>query len=541
MNAEQFIARVVAPGDHVAVFWKKPDGPSVTRFLPDARRGEAGGLLRWASGKGADAYVALASYGKAIPDGVDGRGAPKFTGERTHANAQNLRAFWIDIDVKRQGDKKGTNVYADRREALAWLLTFIQATGLPRPNLWVDSGYGYHVYWVLEDPMARAGWQPYADALAYAAGAHGFKCETGITSDAARILRPPETVNLKVPATPVPVHVLSNHSRGDYPNQLMLTALQPYVGPAAARAHGTTTVAGATTVVAGSSTSALVGGAPSHILVGQGPQMNAAAQANLPMRRDHEFAKIVPRCKQVEMSLAAGGNGDPYQLWYFGFLSLAHHCADGASYTHAISRGDPRYTPTETDKAVAQIVKEKATKDTGPPRCVAFDGWRPRVCTGCPHLGKILSPWNLGADDAGTLGGVVAQTHVPTGVITALASEMQPEVALDVTNQMFFFAHNWGGEPLIGHVGSDEVRAISEPQFRMMLANKYVVLPRTDASGKPVGVDRVPVGKWWLAHPGRLEYDRVLYDPEGTRSRTGRARVQSLDRLREGPAPRALG
>ena len=138
--------------------------------------------------------------------------------------------------------------------------------------------------------------------------------------------------------------------------------------------------------------------------------MAAAAQANKPMTLRYEFKQIASKCKQAQVSLAVGGDGDAYQLWYLGFLSLLHHCTDGAAYAHEISKGDPRYDPGKTDAAMARLVAEKAAKDFGPPKCSSFDGWRPGVCSGCPHFGKIVSPWTLGAEDGDLPEGYRRQT-----------------------------------------------------------------------------------------------------------------------------------
>src|SRR5262249_35173960 len=84
-------------------------------------------------------------------------------------------------------------------------------------------------------------------------------------------------------------------------------------------------------------------------------------------------------------------------------------------------------------------------------------------------------------------------------------------------NEQFFFAHDWGGEPFVGHVRRNGVRAITEQQFCSMLRNRYVETRQPGDGGSGI-VKRTELGKFWLAHPQRREYDRVVYDPEGTRS-----------------------
>lgn len=130
------------------------------------------------------------------------------------------------------------------------------------------------------------------------------------------------------------------------------------------------------------------------------PNMAAAAQANMPSAaRPRLFARIATQCHQVGTSLANHGNGDAYPLWYTGHLSLAHHCADGADFIHPISDGDPRYTQLAVEQAAAKIAREHASNNFGPPSCGHFERARQNVCAGCPHFGRITSPWELGADD----------------------------------------------------------------------------------------------------------------------------------------------
>ena len=398
MNVEQFLRRVLAPGNFICIAWKKPDqGGMVHRFYPFANLAEAGGFVQWIASKGNDVWFTPATFKEAAPE-TDKKGSIRYAGERLQTNAETFRALWIDVDVQRPGEKIKQNVYADTKEVTLWLKQFMNATALPLPNLVVQSGYGRHLYWVLEDPMTRDEWQPYANALAYAIKQNGFKCEGGITSDAARLLRPPETVNLKAGLPGMPVTASSN--RGDYPNYLVLDKLKPYIGSASQPGlQSLSGVAGGATPPAGSP-SALAGGAPSPAFIGatRTPNMNAAAQANMPVPQSakREFKYIVPKCLQVQQSLADGGLNDPYQLWYLGFLSLTHHCSDGLSYAHDLGKGHPGYSQVNTDAMLAQIAREKAKKDHGPPRCASFDLYRPGICPKCPQFNRVTSPWVLG-------------------------------------------------------------------------------------------------------------------------------------------------
>jgi hypothetical protein len=215
MSLFEFFALVVAPGNNIAICYKgQDDKPMGTRFFPRDKLAEAAGYIRWCVKRRMDVWYGVASYREAALDEKK-----VFRGERTQANAQMLRAFWYDADISRPGDKKrpGT-AFADEVEFEAWLAAFCAATGLPWPLI-VNSGYGRHCYWILEEPLTPNDWQPYAEALKAALLAHGAKGDIGLTSDSARILRPPEALNFKVPADPQQVEVID--ARGEIPNALI--------------------------------------------------------------------------------------------------------------------------------------------------------------------------------------------------------------------------------------------------------------------------------------------------------------------------------
>lgn len=356
-------------------------------------------FIRWATTKmGWDAYHAMASYTTAEPVGLDALGKTKFQGKRDHKNVQRLKTFWLDIDVKRPGDKKAAGrVYLTRIEAMKWLKTFLVATQLPPPNLAIDSGYGMHVYWVLEDELTLGAWQPYADALKAALIATGFLGDPGISADAARVLRPPGSANQKSGA-PMPVQSIPRIVAGDYPNALILNALQPWVGLQTARgaqvAQGAAQAQGTAQALGGG------GAAVQGIFAGRAtPNMAQAAQANVTTSRPRFMSRIATRCEQLKLSLANHGKDEDRGLWLLGNLTLAHFCEDGADYVHLVGDGDRRYTVAGTDAAVAQIAAEHLTKGMGPPRCTHYETHRQSVCVTCPHYTKINSPWDLGTDD----------------------------------------------------------------------------------------------------------------------------------------------
>ena len=402
MNTEQFLRRVIAPGNYAILAYNmEPWLTANARWgyrafaLDDLPR--MAEYAAWCTSKRWDTYAALAAFTVAQPKGGEhplyADGSPKLQAARKQNNVQYLKTLFVDLDVKRDGDKKNAaSVFATRGDALRWLFTFCGSVpGMKRPNLLIDSGYGYHAYWVFDPPLQRPQWDILAGALKEAMLQNGFVGDAGISIDSARILRPPGTVNYKGDKDTLGCLVASvdKVTLPDYDVVDLQNALTPYVG-LQVQAQG-----GSTSTSASASVSAL-GARPTFMGALPQPSTNQAAQAAMP-RSEYLFAEIVTKCQQVATSLQAQGNGDLYPLWYRCNLTLLHFCADGANYTHEISKGDPKYTQAETDKAVIRIAGEVLKSSAlGAPKCVSYNDHRRGICDTCPHFGRINSPISLG-------------------------------------------------------------------------------------------------------------------------------------------------
>ncbi len=124
-------------------------------------------------------------------------------GSYAGANRKNpiaKRALWLDLDGK---DFGGTDV------AVRELATFVKATGLPRPSLYINSGRGVHVYWVLDHDVPVEEWKPIAAALKAKCAELGFRADPSSTSDVARVLRAPGSLNRKGDV-PLPCSVMTD-------------------------------------------------------------------------------------------------------------------------------------------------------------------------------------------------------------------------------------------------------------------------------------------------------------------------------------------
>jgi len=373
MNTAGFLDRIIGGGNYVVVCWKNEKG-LFHRGYRRQQSGAAAGLAQWCAGQKMDAYFAMASFMLAQATGTDALGVDKFIVRRTHDNAQGLKCFWADLDISRPNDGKDpSQVYADVPAAVAWLKAFRDATGMPLPNVWVQSGWGLHVYWVMQDTMTAADWLPYAEALKAAMLATGAVGDVSVSTDHARILRPPGTFNFKDPAHPQEVKLVRNNPQ-DFPNQDILDKLTPYMGtkkPFQGKKNGAS------------------GPTP----FGKS-KLSTAGQANL---EEHKFPPvafndIVDNCEQLRHTRDTHGKNDSRNLWQFGTVNTCVFLEDGDAWVHPLSDGYHKYTPEETDAVYNTTKEEHENKNFGPPSCSTWNTHRPGICTRCPLWGKITTP-----------------------------------------------------------------------------------------------------------------------------------------------------
>jgi len=289
---------------------------------------------------------------------------------RTQANVHQVKALWFDIDYK-DGLSNPTEVVAAIRE-------FCNATRMPIPSILVHSGNGCHVYWPFEVPIARSRWQPLAEALKALAVSHGLPTDVKCTTDAARVLRPIGTRNVKDKRNPKPV-VPDALTTGELfnPAELEVTLLGGGVS--------------------GESGLHLGGPVPDYLRgLGQSDDLlhgvGRTVQSFIP--------NIAKKCGVLAHILTVNGEDCSEPEWTAS-LQLAKHCADGELYYHDLSKGHRDYTPEDTNEKWQQRLENEA----GPTLCDTFAAYRPEICGACPHRGKIKTPLMLGEEEVVTAEG----------------------------------------------------------------------------------------------------------------------------------------
>ena len=123
-------------------------------------------------------------------------------------------AVWADYD----SDMQGLSVM----ERAAKVLDKLEAVGMPEPSVIISSGNGIHTYWLLDQ---RAGDEALAivKALVVATGSDPQ------TKDKARVMRLPDTWNVKDAKNPLPCEILYADYSKRYTLDELGRALEPFI------------------------------------------------------------------------------------------------------------------------------------------------------------------------------------------------------------------------------------------------------------------------------------------------------------------------
>lgn len=299
------------------------------------------------------------------------------TAQRIKQNALLLKAIWLDVDVKKD---KG---YATLAEALDGIEAFYRAANLPPPSAIIFSGGGVHVYWISDKPLTPSEWRPYAEGLKSEALRLGLKCDAGLTTDEARVLRVPGTWNNKTfPAKPVRVGHLGDCY--DFAATLAhLAALVPAIA-----APVTIAVTGFAIDEA-----KFPRGGMHPLFAHINPQYDSLADgidrySDAPLKID----EVIKHCEHFQEAAATKGASHSEPLWNLTLLASTW-LEDGRQMAHRFSKGHLGYSPADTDTKYDQKLTARA-RGTGWPACTQFEAAGAK-CKTCPFFGKLKSPLNL--------------------------------------------------------------------------------------------------------------------------------------------------
>lgn len=306
--------------------------------------------------------------------GKSSRGKP--TVARSADNALALKAIWLDIDVK--DPPKG---YASKEEALTALDEFLKAAALPFPTSIVASGGGIHVYWISDRALSVQEWRPYAEGLKAAALQHALRCDAGLTTDCARILRVPQTFNFKTtPPKPVELLYLSDTDYDFAGIKLPRVDLPQSVGGITATVKPVFDLSGFSVPASMSSLSV----ADDHTSDG------IVAHDNTPL----DPTPILKGCPFFKDAFLTHGKNHGQPLWNLVILATTFW-QKGETFAHELGNAHPGYVAADTDKMFERKSRERESKGLGWPSCAAIENEGCKLCATCAHKGKIKSPLNL--------------------------------------------------------------------------------------------------------------------------------------------------
>ena len=301
-----------------------------------------------------DLYFCLSQQAKTGP----GRNG-ELTAVRKAANALALKAIWLDIDCNKPAPKG----YRCKEGGLKALMEFCDATRTPYPTAIIDSGNGFHVYWISDKALSPKEWLAYAKGLDALAVQHGLLHDS-ITTDAARVLRLPGTSNNKqVPPKPVVIKLLEADLSFASALSHLLKANAEEHAPARPRMR-----AGRKDIEDIVVDPAVLEGGP------------AAAFKDLPQEdfklTEYDFPPlpfkpIQEGCPFFADAYETHGKEHAQPLWHLTILA-ATFLEDGERLAHELGNAHPDYTPDTTQAMWDRKVREREERSLGWPGCEAL-------------------------------------------------------------------------------------------------------------------------------------------------------------------------
>jgi hypothetical protein len=352
MRAMDFIDSIVPSGGTYCIVGIRDKKLRLQKFTTTIEGAKE--LISESVKQGNNTYYGLASF--------------KDASGRTQANTSEIKSFFIDIDC---GDEekfeKGVG-YVHKSDGYSELQKFVDDTGFPRPLI-VDSGGGWHAYWVLDTAISIDVWQPLADKFKKLCQARKLFIDPAVTADSARVLRVPNTINTSYG---VKAAILDPEN---IPEQLALTQ---FVTPllAACAEVGIKDLAVA---------------ALPDFLSGAVREMDESTK-RLIGNTSTLFSEIAKKslkgvgCAQIDFAIRNSATLDEPR-WYAA-ITVVRKCDDRDVAMHKLSKNHPTYSAAGTEKKINQ---SEATYT-----CENYQDMWPATCEGCAHKGKINTPLALG-------------------------------------------------------------------------------------------------------------------------------------------------
>ena len=374
----------------------------------------------------------------------------------------------------------------------------------PYPTAIIDSGNGFHVYWISDKALSPKEWLAYAKGLDALATQHGLLHDS-ITTDAARVLRLPGTSNNKqIPAKPVKILLLGH----DFSFSSALTHLLKANAEEHAPARPRKRAAGKG-VEDAVVDRAILEGRPAPIFKDLPPDEFKLNEYDFPPL---PFKPIQEGCPFFADAPETRGKEHAQPLWHLTILA-ATFLENGEQLAHELGNEHPAYTHDTTQAMWERKLKEREERGLGWPGCQAFESAGCTFCKSCQHRGKIKSPLNLAVP--------VIRKNASDRLLEEVKDEkIDPVVALKklyrigADNETMFSVLNknyavvkYGSEILVARIMDNDITVMKVHDFHNIFANVRVLEGR-----RFVEISRV-----WFSWAGRRQYMRrgILFEPGG--------------------------
>jgi len=281
--------------------------------------------------------------------GVCSRKTKKGTKEELLA----IPAFWVDLDAKDfHGSKRAAIDHL--RESLPTYLD---------PSIIVDTGHGYHVYWLFRENEPIENEKDVSHLESYLRGlARALKGDPG-SCDLTRILRLPGLFNLKFPDKPVPARIILWHPERRYaPSDFVEYYEENQPGRRADKVD----------------------------------EQAPPKETKLPERfNEIAIKRLLENCAFIQ-HCAEDARTLPEPHWWSMISILVRFGEPGRQSIHERSQPYPEYTEEETDQKIKEALKA-GDKEIGPHTCLFIEQTLGFACPeDCPARGKgVKSPAGL--------------------------------------------------------------------------------------------------------------------------------------------------
>lgn len=262
-----------------------------------------------------------------------------------------IPGLWLDVDLAGTVHKK-----EGLPRDLSTVSEILKGFSLP-PTLLIDSGHGIYPFWLFDELLVFSSQDDRKAAQELLSGFHNFMRnlfrESGYaidnTSDMARVLRIPGTINYK--AEPVPVKILEFYPDRRYSLKSIKQAL-------------------------------VLDTTEEREITKEHPDYQTAKASLI-----GERCPFLKHCIDDAESLAEAD-------WYFGLVSIISRTVEGPEQVHEWSRPYPNYIYQQTEAKI-----KHALKDAGPTTCKTIrEKCGDKFCRECRFWGHIKSPLVLGVD-----------------------------------------------------------------------------------------------------------------------------------------------